>query len=96
MLHARQEPLIEIAQALTGRDDRQLAILAEGNTSAKISAETFLVKASGSNLGTLDENLYAELKNAGASIYIIKFEIAGAAAYAAMNAPGTSSQAVAS
>ncbi len=36
-----------------GRDDRQLAILAEGNTSAKISAETFLVKASGCNLERL-------------------------------------------
>jgi len=39
-------------------------------------------------LGTLDHNLYAELKNAGASIYIIKFEIADAATYTAMEAPG--------
>jgi rhamnose utilization protein RhaD (predicted bifunctional aldolase and dehydrogenase) len=45
-----------------GRDDRQLAILAEGNTSAKISAETFLVKASGSNLGTLDEKGVVECR----------------------------------
>jgi len=39
-------------------------------------------------LGTLDHKLYAELKNAGASIYIIKFEIANPSAYASMNAPG--------
>lgn len=36
-----------------GNPDRPLAILAEGNTSARLSDETFLVKASGSNLGTL-------------------------------------------
>ncbi|MGC4081647.1 MAG: class II aldolase/adducin family protein [Vicinamibacterales bacterium] len=36
-----------------GREDRQLAILGEGNTSARTSAGTFLVKASGSNLATL-------------------------------------------
>ena len=45
-----------------GRDDRQLAILAEGNTSAKISAATFFVKASGSNLGTLDRNGVVECR----------------------------------
>jgi len=36
-----------------GREDRRLAILGEGNTSARLSAGTFLVKASGSQLGTL-------------------------------------------
>jgi len=36
-----------------GREDRKLAILGEGNTSARVSDGTFLVKASGSNLGTL-------------------------------------------
>jgi biotin synthase len=40
-------------------------------------------------LGTLSASLYAELKEAGASIYIIKFEIANRARYAAMQAPGT-------
>ncbi len=39
-------------------------------------------------LGTLDHALYAELREAGAGIYIIKYEIAGAPAYAAMSAPG--------
>jgi biotin synthase len=39
-------------------------------------------------LGTLDANLYAELKKAGASVYIIKFEIADPSLYAKMSAPG--------
>jgi rhamnose utilization protein RhaD (predicted bifunctional aldolase and dehydrogenase) len=38
-----------------GREERRLAILGEGNTSARISADTFVVKASGSNLGSLTE-----------------------------------------
>lgn len=45
-----------------GRDDLRLAILAEGNTSVKISAKSFLVKASGSNLGTLDKNGVVECR----------------------------------
>lgn len=36
-----------------GREERALAILGEGNTSARLSADTFVVKASGSNLATL-------------------------------------------
>ncbi len=40
-------------------------------------------------LGTLNPVLYAELQAAGASIYIIKFEIADAAQYRRMQAPGT-------
>jgi biotin synthase len=39
-------------------------------------------------LGLLSPALYAELKNAGASIYIIKFEIADPKQYVAFNAPG--------
>jgi len=38
-----------------GAEHRKLAILGEGNTSARLSAETFLVKASGCTLGTLAE-----------------------------------------
>ena len=37
-----------------GREDRRLAILGEGNTSARISEDRFLVKASGSNIATLE------------------------------------------
>jgi len=36
-----------------GREDRQLAILGEGNTSARLDVDRFMVKASGSNLATL-------------------------------------------
>lgn len=44
--------LLQLSHDL-GREDRKLAILGEGNTSARASAGTFLVKASGSNLATL-------------------------------------------
>lgn len=44
--------LLALAHDL-GREDRPLAILGEGNVSARISADTFLVKTSGSNLATL-------------------------------------------
>jgi rhamnose utilization protein RhaD (predicted bifunctional aldolase and dehydrogenase) len=39
-----------------GREDRGLAMLGEGNTSCRIDADTFLVKASGSSLSNLQEN----------------------------------------
>ena len=38
-----------------GREDRGLAMLGEGNTSARLGERTFLVKASGTCLGTLKE-----------------------------------------
>src|SRR3954470_21498365 len=37
-----------------GREERQLAILGEGNTSADNGDGTFWIKASGSQLGTID------------------------------------------
>ena len=43
-------------------------------------------------LGSLDAKLYAELKAAGASIYIIKFEIADPAMYADLHAPGNQAE----
>jgi rhamnose utilization protein RhaD (predicted bifunctional aldolase and dehydrogenase) len=57
----RMTSLFRLSHEL-GRDDRRMAILAEGNTSVKISGETFLVKASGSNLGTLDKNGVVECR----------------------------------
>lgn len=36
-----------------GREDRQLAILGEGNTSARLGSDQFVVKASGCHLGSL-------------------------------------------
>lgn len=46
------EQLLTLSHEL-GAEHRHLAILGEGNTSARINGDTFLVKASGSNLGTL-------------------------------------------
>jgi rhamnose utilization protein RhaD (predicted bifunctional aldolase and dehydrogenase) len=45
--------LIDLCRNL-GREDRGLAILGEGNASADLLDGTFLVKASGSSLGTLE------------------------------------------
>lgn len=45
--------LIRLSHEL-GREDRQLAILGEGNVSADLGDGTFYVKASGSQLGTID------------------------------------------
>lgn len=45
-------PLLELSHAI-GREDRQLAILGEGNTSARLDAGQFAVKASGACLATL-------------------------------------------
>jgi rhamnose utilization protein RhaD (predicted bifunctional aldolase and dehydrogenase) len=39
-----------------GREDRGLAMLGEGNTSCRLDADTFLVKASGSSLSNLQES----------------------------------------
>lgn len=45
-----------------GEEPRKLAILGEGNTSARNSDETFLVKASGSNLATLSASGVTECR----------------------------------
>jgi rhamnose utilization protein RhaD (predicted bifunctional aldolase and dehydrogenase) len=45
-----------------GAEHRKLAILGEGNVSARLSRETFLVKASGSSLGTLGETDLVECR----------------------------------
>ncbi len=55
------ESLLTLAHQL-GREDRRLAILGEGNVSARIGAETFLVKASGCSLETLRPEDLAECK----------------------------------
>ena len=45
-----------------GRDDRGLAMLGEGNTSGRVSEDTFAVKASGTCLGTLKEEDLVECR----------------------------------
>ncbi|QDT08259.1 class II aldolase/adducin family protein [Planctomycetes bacterium K23_9] len=49
------QSMLELSH-FVGQEHRDLAILGEGNTSAKIDEETFLVKASGSCLETLRED----------------------------------------
>lgn len=46
------EDLLTLSHEI-GREDRGLALLGEGNTSARLSGDTYLVKASGTSLGTL-------------------------------------------
>ncbi len=46
-------------------------------------------------LGTLTGSLYDELQAAGAALYIVKFELAGAARYEQLEAPGTLAERVA-
>ena len=53
--------LVALSREL-GREDRQLAILGEGNTSADCGDGTFWVKASGSQLGSLDERGISRVK----------------------------------
>ncbi len=52
---SRLRALLALSHEL-GREERQLALLGEGNTSARLSERTFLVKASGFNLATLDKS----------------------------------------
>jgi rhamnose utilization protein RhaD (predicted bifunctional aldolase and dehydrogenase) len=53
--------LLKLSHEL-GREDRGLAILGEGNTSARLGNDTFLVKASGTCLGTLKKDDVVECK----------------------------------
>jgi rhamnose utilization protein RhaD (predicted bifunctional aldolase and dehydrogenase) len=58
-------PLLEKLTWLSheiGRDDRHLAILGEGNTSADAGDGSFWIKASGGNLATLDETGLTRVK----------------------------------
>jgi len=60
-----QDSIIEDLLALShelGREERQLAILGEGNTSARLTEQTFLVKASGTCLGTLSKDDVVECR----------------------------------
>ena len=52
--------LIELSRHL-GDPARDLAILGEGNTSAKLEDGTFLVKASGKELGKANENSFVQV-----------------------------------
>ena len=62
-----------------GREDRSLAILGEGNCSARLSKETFLVKASGSCLHTLTRSQLTECDMRRVSAMIDMQALEGAA-----------------
>jgi rhamnose utilization protein RhaD (predicted bifunctional aldolase and dehydrogenase) len=55
------QDLIKLSHEI-GREDRGLAMLGEGNTSTRLGDETFLVKASGSCLGTLQADDLTECR----------------------------------
>ena len=55
MTDERRLSLLKLSHAI-GREDRTLAILGEGNTSTRLAEGTFLVKASGTSLGTLQDD----------------------------------------
>src|SRR3989442_10094189 len=58
------QALLKLSHEL-GREDRGMAILGEGNTSARLDDDTFMVKASGSNLGTLREQDIVDCRSGG-------------------------------
>jgi rhamnose utilization protein RhaD (predicted bifunctional aldolase and dehydrogenase) len=58
----QRDALLKLSHDL-GREDRGWAILGEGNASARIDGESFLVKASGSNLGTLRKEEIVQCKS---------------------------------
>jgi len=58
------QQLIEMSHWL-GVESRGLVILGEGNTSAKVSEETFFVKASGTCLGTIEPEGLVEVNAPG-------------------------------
>jgi len=55
------QDLLNLSHEL-GREDRGLAMLGEGNTSTRLTDDTFLVKASGTCLGTLKEEDVVECR----------------------------------
>jgi rhamnose utilization protein RhaD (predicted bifunctional aldolase and dehydrogenase) len=61
LLDEKRLGLVELSNEL-GAEHRHLSILGEGNTSTRLDAETFLVKASGSSLGTLGPNDLVEAR----------------------------------
>ena len=56
-----RETLLQLSHEL-GRPEHRLAILGEGNTSARVDEETFLVKASGSELRNLQSEQLVQVR----------------------------------
>jgi len=62
LLNEKRDALLNLSHEL-GRDDRGWSILGEGNASVRIDSESFLVKASGCNLGTLRKDQVVQCKS---------------------------------
>lgn len=62
MLDPLVQKLVDLSHRL-GDPAAELAILAEGNVSAKIDDSTFWVKASGTSLGTIEPTGFVQVKN---------------------------------
>jgi rhamnose utilization protein RhaD (predicted bifunctional aldolase and dehydrogenase) len=58
---SRRQAMLSLSHEL-GREERKLAILGEGNTSARLSDRTFVVKASGSSLASLGNSDVCECR----------------------------------
>jgi rhamnose utilization protein RhaD (predicted bifunctional aldolase and dehydrogenase) len=52
--------LVELSRSL-GRPERELAVLGEGNTSVRLDAESFLVKASGTSLSNANDDTFVRM-----------------------------------
>ena len=61
MQNSIAEDLLTLSHEI-GREDRGLALLGEGNTSARLTEDTFLVKASGTSLGILQKDDVVECR----------------------------------
>jgi rhamnose utilization protein RhaD (predicted bifunctional aldolase and dehydrogenase) len=70
----QRHALLELSHDL-GAEHRHLAILGEGNTSMKLSDDTFLVKASGSTLGALGKADVVECRFEGLLSLLDKAEV---------------------
>jgi rhamnose utilization protein RhaD (predicted bifunctional aldolase and dehydrogenase) len=77
---AAGEELVSLSRAL-GDPARQYAILAEGNTSLRTGADTFLVKASGASLGQASPDSFVEVR-ASALLALLDQSLADDAALA--------------
>jgi rhamnose utilization protein RhaD (predicted bifunctional aldolase and dehydrogenase) len=88
----KRDALIKLSREL-GREDRGMAILGEGNTSARLDADTFLVKASGTSLGTMREEDLVECRFATLLPLMDKTELTGAEIDAALLASRVDPQA---
>jgi rhamnose utilization protein RhaD (predicted bifunctional aldolase and dehydrogenase) len=86
------DPLVRLSHEL-GREDRQLAILGEGNTSVALGDGTFWVKASGSSLGTITPADFTRVKSAPILAALDQKELADDAIRAVLQESQTDPQA---